>query len=234
MRRRKEGQQLQDFKKRQEEEDLKQLKEERKKERVADQEARRRILEQIEQDRRERANKFVPTPSSTSENTTNSQQNLVPQNVDRSEFTRIQFKKPDGETVVNTFNSSDKFLEVKNYVHNNLLLGTGIRDFVLATTFPRKEFTPTDHTESLTDLGLVPSAVLLIIPTLKSFDASTSVSSASRGFFAFIYALFQNLMIPFNTIFNYIGNYFAPRKNATSTGAQKRSNEERSTDDHDE
>lgn len=104
---------------------------------------------------------------------------------------------------------------------------------MLATTFPRREFSPSDHTETLTDLGLVPSAVLLIIPTLKAFDASTSVSSASRGFVAFIYALLQNLMIPFNTVFNYIGNYFSPRNNATS-GAQKRSNEEKPTDDHDE
>lgn len=213
---------------------MKQLKEDRKKERLADQEARRRILDQIEQDRRERANKFVPSTGADSEEpATNSPQMTPVQNLNRSEFTRIQFKKPDGETSVNTFKSSDKFLEVRNYVHNNLLLGTGIRDFVLATSFPRREFTPTDHTETLTDLALVPSAVLLIIPTLKSFDASTSVSSASRGFIAFIYAILQNLMIPFNSVFNYIGNYFSPRNNAT-TGAQKRSNEERSTDDHDE
>lgn len=190
-------------------------------------------MEQIEYDRRERAEKFVIPPT---QEDSSSKQPTAPMpstsNSNRNEFTRIQFKRPDGASDVHTFNSTDTYLEVRNYVHNNLLLGTGIRDFVLITTFPRKEFGPANHNETLLDLGLVPSAVLLIIATSKAFDASNTVSTASRGFIGFIYALIHNLMIPINTVFNYVSNYFTSRNNAAS-GAQKRSNEDKS-DDHDE
>lgn len=225
IRRRKDGQQVQNLKKWQEEQEMKQLKEDRKKEVQEEQEARRRILAQIEQDRLERVQRFGPIPVSPGDNKEQTPLSNIQQNIPKSEpFARIQFKKPDGETEMHGFNSNDEFIVISNYVQNTI----GLRDFILATTFPRREFTAADNNTKIVDLGLAPSSVILILTKFKSAPSS-SVSTASQGFIAFVYALFQNLMIPVNAVYNYIGNFFASRNNS-ATGAQKRSNEDRLSD----
>lgn len=242
IRRRKEGQKLQDLKKWQEEQELKQLKEDRKKEKQQEAEARKRILKQIEEDRLERLQRFgqvgpQPTKSSNSNDEPTTSSSTTPQSPPTQSSTssnhdsaKIQFKKPDGESETHVFKSSEPFSAVRTYVEDYILPGTGIRQFTLATTFPRKEFQNDDNDKTLAELNLVPSSVLLIIPIFKKSSPSTNiVSSASSGFIEFVSCVVWNIFTPIIGIFDYIKDLILNRNNA-STGAQKRSNEENMSD----
>lgn len=163
MQRRRMGQELQDFKQRKEENEMKKLQEERKRDKIEEQAARKRILEQIALDKAERAQRFTPN-SSTEASTSNaaaaaSTNNSVPIVVSDSTIARIQFKKPDGEVDVKTFSRDDPFLVVRTYVEENVIVGSNIREFALATTFPRHEFKADDNAKTVFELGLVPSSV---------------------------------------------------------------------------
>lgn len=166
LQRRRMGQDLQNFKQRQEENEMKKLQEERKRDKIAEQAARKRILEQIALDKAERAQRFTPAASATLDASTSnaaaaasSSNNSVPFVVSDSTVARIQFKKPDGEVDVKTFSRDDPFSIVRTYVEENVIVGSTIREFALATTFPRHEFKADDNGKTLFELGLVPSSV---------------------------------------------------------------------------
>lgn len=161
------GQDLQNFKQRQEESELKKAQEERKRDKIEEQAVRKRILEQIALDKAERAQRFTPietnsTASSTSKaeaSTSNASNNSIPTVVSDSTIARIQFKKPNGEIDVKTFARDDPFSTVRQYVEENVIVGSTFREFALATAFPRHEFKGDDDAKSVFDLGLVPSSV---------------------------------------------------------------------------
>lgn len=162
LQRRRMGQELQDFKQRQEETEMKKLQEERKRDKIEEQAVRKRILEQIALDKAERAQRFPPSSASdasTSNAGAASTNNPVPVVVSDSTIARIQFKKPDGEVDVKTFSRDDPFLVVRTYVEENVIVGSNIREFALATTFPRHEFKADDNAKTVAELGLVPSSV---------------------------------------------------------------------------
>lgn len=146
---------------------MKKLQEERKRDKIEEQAVRKRILEQIALDKAERAQRFTAS-SATEASTSNagaaaaaaSTNNSVPVVVSDSTIARIQFKKPDGEVDVKTFSRDDPFLVVRTYVEENVIVGSNIREFALATTFPRHEFKADDNAKTVAELGLVPSSVI--------------------------------------------------------------------------
>ncbi|GJQ82762.1 hypothetical protein Trydic_g19770 [Trypoxylus dichotomus] len=159
--RRKMGQDVQKMKRWQQDLELKQLMEAREKEKREQQAAKQRILEQIEQDKADRAARFATTPQQV---TRPSPPATTPPAVPRAPhygMTRIQFKLPDGSAHTNEFKCESTLQEVKLYIKTNLNLSF---NFVLATTFPKREFTNEHDTSTLAELELVPSAVLLILP----------------------------------------------------------------------
>lgn len=167
LQRRRMGQDLQNFKQRQEESEMKKLQEERKRDKIEEQAVRKRILEQIALDKAERAQRFtlIATPEASTSNaeptapaTAN---NSIPAVGSVQSSARIQFKKPDGETDVKTFSRDDSFSIVRTYVEENVIVGTKIREFALATTFPRYEFKDDDNAKTVFELGLVPTSVIL-------------------------------------------------------------------------
>lgn len=164
------GQDLQNFKQRQEENEMKKLQEERKRDKIEEQAARKRILEQIALDKAERAQRFTPNSSastaaakpeaSTANAAAASSNSSPPAVVSDSTIARIQFKKPDGDVDVKTFSRDDPFSVVRTYVEENVIVGSNIREFALATTFPRHEFKADDNVKTVFELGLVPSSVM--------------------------------------------------------------------------
>uniref|UniRef100_A0A1L8DT63 UBX domain-containing protein 4 n=1 Tax=Nyssomyia neivai TaxID=330878 RepID=A0A1L8DT63_9DIPT len=229
LQRRRQGQDVAALKKWQEDQELKQLKEDRMREKKEAEEAKRKILEQIEQDRRERAQKFAPIPPKNVE-----QQNHTPA---ASNTSRIQFKTPSGGTEIHVFASTDEFSTVRRYVQQEILSGSGIRDFALATTFPRREFSEEHNTQTLTELNLTPSAVLLIIPqgrgaasggTLRSSQQVATPSAGSTAYH-FITSLLWSFLSPVVSVMSYVRNWILPRPDQ---GQQKRAAEDQ-VSDHD-
>ncbi|KRT80727.1 hypothetical protein AMK59_6207 [Oryctes borbonicus] len=190
--RRKMGQDVQKMKRWQHDQELKQLIEAREKEKREQQAAKQRILEQIEQDKADRAARFATTPQQPTrplpQTTTPSPVSRAPPNG----MTRIQFKLPDGSAHTSEFKCDSTLLEVKAYIKTNLNLSF---NFLLATTFPKREFTAEHDTNTLAELELIPSAVLLILPV-----AHGTVSTNSRTFTSILWSL----LAPILNIFSYL------------------------------
>lgn len=223
--RRRVGQDLQNFKQRQEESEMKKLQEERKRDKIEEQAARKRILEQIALDKAERAQRFNNvSPAPKPEASTSTASNPLPAVVSDSAVARIQFKKPDGEIDVKTFGRDELFSVVRSYVEENVIVGSSIRDFALATTFPRHEFNADDNVKSLIDLGLVPSSVILILPLDKAPSRKLPIET-SYGFFSMLTTIFWGVVSPVLAAFSYVRNWITSRNRAES-GAAKRANEE--------
>lgn len=210
--RRKEGQELQKLKKWQDEEELKNLQDERKREKMEAKAARQRVLDQIEQDKKERAQRFQTQISA--DQSTSEQPKKAPPPAPMAtppNSTKIQFKLPNGDSEIVTFESAMLFADVHAYVKSDILQGSGIKDFTLATTFPRREFSSADFDKTLIDLNLVPSSVILVIPckakaTSNTFNPSTVLPTQTDGnFFDMISALIMGLFSPVFALFAYVG-----------------------------
>lgn len=141
-----------------------------------------------------------------------------------ADFTRIQFKKPDGESEMHTFNATDKFQTLRTYVADSIVSGS-IKGYTLASTFPRKEYSVEDDNKSMSELDLTPSAVILILPT----DKSSSLPLVASGIkpLGMINNLFWGTFTQILSIFNYLKRLIWRQGNDNSeTGAQKRASEE--------
>lgn len=236
--RRKEGQALSDLKKWQEDTEIKQLKEDRIKEKADAKADRQRVLDQIEQDKRDRAARFASNLTSPIQSKPVATTPPKPP-ISNSNTARIQFKKPDGETEIVTFDSDMLFADVYTYVEQDVSLRGSLKVFVLAQAFPRKEFSQVDFDKTLAALGLTPSAVLLIIPGKKS--ASTSGPSGvlptqtDGGLLAMLSAVFMGMMSPVwalsGTLIGYLRNLVsgnassAHAESANDAGKRKRNEE---------
>jgi hypothetical protein len=202
--RRKMGQNVQQMKRWQDDEELKHILEEREKEKRESQAARERVLAQIAQDKAERAAKFSPAPAQ--------QTPPAPQPPPRPVNTntaRIQFRMPDGRTATNDFSSSETLESVHAHIKTNLNLP--FTSYTLSTTFPRREFTDEDKCKSLLDLGLAPTAVILILP-LNRGTVSTNPGGGFSG-------LLWSLITPILTLFGYLKTFVFGSGPPPSSGA---------------
>lgn len=75
--------------------------------------------------------------------------------------TRLQIRLPSGQPIVHTFGVKEQLAAVRLYVQMNR--GDGETGQVkLMTNFPKKVFTEDNYDETLENLGLVPSSVLMV------------------------------------------------------------------------
>ena len=216
--RRKMGRDVQKMKHQQQDQDMKNAIEEREKEKKENIALRQQILEQIKQDKAERAAKFsnispspVPKPQ-TQQSSSNSPSS--------ANVSRIQFKLPNGSTHTHEFSKDTKLIEVINYVKENVNVGFGT--FTLATMFPRREFTQKDHENSLEELELFPSAVLLVLPVSRGTVSSNSPYS--------YVALLWSLIAPVLSIYNYLKSFIFGNNNEASTSQNDQHNKRKSDD----
>ncbi|XP_077180660.1 UBX domain-containing protein 1 [Paroedura picta] len=168
--RRKQGQELSLIRQKLQEDEMKKLAEDRRKEKMEEKLAKQRVREKIERDKAERAKKFggcssssqassppepvapPPVPSSPS------QEPPVKREYDQC---RIQVRLLDGTSLTQTFRAKEQLAAVRLYVELNRKDG-GEEPFILLTSFPRRVFTEEDMEKPLQELGLVPSAVLIV------------------------------------------------------------------------
>ena len=230
--RRKGGQEIQNLKKWQEDQELKQIKDDRIREKNEAKADRQRVLDQIEQDKKERAQRFSSQSSPVTPKEPVTPPAAQTPTTSAPNSSRIQFKKPGGESEVVTFDSDMLFADLYLFVKNDILNGS-IKDFVLATAFPRREFLQDDFDKTLASLNLTPTAVLLIIPGKKATSSNPRPSSVlptqtDGSFMAMLGALFTGLMSPVMLLFTYLKNfvYRAPQAGVSDNDAGKRKRNE--------
>ena len=69
---------------------------------------------------------------------------------------------PDGSTLNSNFSASDTMFTVHEFISKNRTDGACAEAFALSTTFPRKTFHDEHMLQTMKELGLVPSVVLVI------------------------------------------------------------------------
>lgn len=164
--RRRTGQEVIETKKRLEEEEMKRITDLRRKEKMEEKQARQRVLEQIERDKQARKEKFgmagpvsVPLPAAAA-SVQPAQTTTEP--ADKKEYVqaRLQIRLTNGQTLTQSFGSKEELAAVRLYIEMHRTDGGG--PFTLMTNFPKKIFTEEDMEKPLYQLGLVPSAVLIL------------------------------------------------------------------------
>uniref|UniRef100_A0AAX7TGX7 UBX domain-containing protein n=1 Tax=Astatotilapia calliptera TaxID=8154 RepID=A0AAX7TGX7_ASTCA len=165
----KQGQELQQMRQKLQDDEMKKIAEQRQREKMEDKMARQRVKEKIARDREERAQKFGGiAPSSTTASSHPGQpspssptsQGPPPTKKEYDE-SRIQVRLLDGSTITTVFKAQEPLAAVRVYVQMNGNTPEG-QDFTLLSPYPRHVYTELDMEKPLKELGLVPSAVLVV------------------------------------------------------------------------
>lgn len=162
--RRKQGQELSLIRQKLQEEEMKKIAEDRRKEKLEDIRAKQRVREKIERDKAERALKFgggpVATVSPPQPMPALPQSSQVASAKREYDECRLQIRLLDGTQLTQSFKSREQLAAVRLYVQLQQQEDTD--NFNLMTSFPRKVFSEEDMEKPLQELGLVPSAVLIV------------------------------------------------------------------------
>ncbi|KAH8363830.1 hypothetical protein KR200_005129 [Drosophila serrata] len=159
LRRRREGRLAQSQQALAKEQELKNMQERIRRERLEEQAARERIRAQIAADRAEQAQRNQINAEATSTTTSLACESSF-SSVDE---TRLQIRLPGGINHTKSFPVGEVLGTVRIYVRNELLAASDVRDFTLATSYPRREFATEDEEKTLRELKLVPNAVVLVL-----------------------------------------------------------------------
>ncbi|GFY35152.1 UBX domain-containing protein 4 [Trichonephila clavipes] len=184
--------------------ELKEWAKNRAKEKEEERLAREKVKAMIAQDRAERAAKYQQVKDAEQ-----AEKERLIRNREASERAmrnaalssndaRIQFRLPDGSFTTHCFSADASLEEARRFVIE--VVRPPFSSFSLCTTFPRRHFSESNYSESLRDLQLAPSAVLLILPE----RAVTNVSPGT----SFISSLFWTLLSPLTTVWNFIRSFF--------------------------
>lgn len=161
------GKEMVNIKKKMEEDELKKAIEQRKRDKEEDRLARQKIRDQIEADkqaRRAKQQQGSETSVGASAPVTVAPV-AAPKPAVKKDYneTRIQVRLLNGQSLTQTFGIKEQLSAVRLYVEMNRTDGEG--PFSLMTNFPKKIFTSDDYDKPLDNLGLVPSAVLIVTKT---------------------------------------------------------------------
>ncbi|KAM6158077.1 UBX domain-containing protein 1 [Rhynchocyon petersi] len=168
--RRRQGQELSAARQRLQEDEMRRAAEERRREKAEELAARQRVREKIERDKAERAKKYgstvssQPSPSATEPGPVPSSPSQEPPSKREYDQCRIQVRLPDGTSLTQTFRAREQLAAVRLYVelHRGEEPGGGQDPVQLLSGFPRRAFSEADMERPLQELGLVPSAVLIV------------------------------------------------------------------------
>lgn len=161
----KEGQGMSEIKQALAEQEIKKMAELRRREKQETKEAKAKILAQIEADKMARKKKFnmegsedaaTPTPAPPLAAAA-----VTPAPKKDYNDARLQIRQSNGQPLVHTFGSKEPLSAVRLYVQMNRTDG-GVGEVKLMTNFPKKVFSDDDYDNTLENLGLTPSAVLIV------------------------------------------------------------------------
>lgn len=247
MERRKAGQNVQKLKEWQREQEMKQVLDDVNKEKKEKEEARHRVLAQIAQDKAERAAKFAHVAAAQEKPTTPPPAQRPATTAD-SGIARLQMRLPDGVSHTHSFSSTstlqvsndfDKlnsnfvllylqlaiicillfFQDVRNYITTNI--NPPFHKFTLSTTFPRRQFGPEDNQQTLSELELIPNAVLLILPDQQGAVAAQGGSLIN---------LFWTIFSPLFSLFGFLKSKIFGTGQTIGSGSPSSSQRKRSGD----
>ncbi|XP_078084174.1 UBX domain-containing protein 4 [Mustelus asterias] len=202
--RRKVGKEMVEFKRKQEEDRTKRMLEERSRDKEEERLARERIRQQIALDRAERAARYAKTKeeAQAAKRASELQRRVNEESKnkeERSKMCRIQFRLPDGSSFTNQFSADATLAEARQFAESQV--GGIYGHFELAITFPRKQFTKDDYSKTLTELELVPSASIILIPGGRS--SSSMVRSSEGG----LWTILNTLFYPVIAVWRFLSNY---------------------------
>ncbi|KAI9145290.1 ubiquitin-related domain-containing protein [Paraphysoderma sedebokerense] len=157
--RRKAGQDMTEVKKALEEKEMAKILEQKKREKAEEKAAKAKIMAQIEADRRERQRKAQEAKSGSSGSlntaaTPTVQASTAP--VTNYDTARLQIRVQGQAPLTESFQATDTLAHVMTWLSQKGVNGN------LSMTFPRKVFGQGDMQKSLKELGLVPSAALML------------------------------------------------------------------------
>ncbi|XP_071277085.1 UBX domain-containing protein 1 isoform X2 [Agelaius tricolor] len=163
--RRRRGQELSKLREWRRDEERRRAAEERRRDRAEERAARQRVREKIERDKAERAQRFAPSPPNPPAQPC--QEAPAPREYEEC---RIQVRLPDGRALTQSFRAREPLAAVRLFVELHRGPGGGAgggaggppEPFSLRTAFPRRLFTEEDMEKPLQELGLVPSAVVIV------------------------------------------------------------------------
>jgi hypothetical protein len=205
--RRKEAKEMQRAKHLREEKEAQEIIKEREKQKREEKIARERVLAQIAADREERKARQTTLNSENSVKQELGSNSAVNSDSVRERIhnkARIQFRLPDGSTKTNEFEANDTLAIVRQYLLSNL----SFRNFSLSTTFPRREFTENDYSQTLQELSLSPTSVLLIIPN-QGINSSKAVTSPSI-FWQLLTIIFSPFVFVWSAVVRYYNSWNTP------------------------
>lgn len=142
---------------------------ERRREKREDALARQRVKDEIARDRAEKKarlerEKLMKANNASAAPPAPTQQLPMPIASSTSSthtHARLQIRLPDGTTLKETFSSTEQLAAVRLYIEMNRKDGSST-DFDLMTTFPRRVFTEEEYNHPLSELGLSPSANVIV------------------------------------------------------------------------
>lgn len=232
--RRKMGQEIAKRKRQMQEEEIQSLVRERKKEKDEDRAARERIRAQIAADRLEaqaRAALFKEEPSSASaqeppRNVGAAAASAAPAPNKNCTVTRIKFRLLDGSSSVAEFPVEATLADVRRHVQQQLVSSSG---FSLTSTVHQHPFTPQDNDVSLSNLGLVPSAILIV--SNSSGSGSGSLVPSQGGVMQFLWIILS----PITFILGFVRQLFSSisgrgtgsSSSTTQAGSSQTTNQQR-------
>jgi len=158
--RRNQGKQISDIKYQHEQNELKKMAEEKKREKEDERKAKEKVKAEIEKDKRDRIARNAKTATSPAAAAAAAPAPAVQQPKKTYDQCRLQIRLTNGQAITNTFGVKEELAAVRLWVQTNRTDGAG--PFTLMTSFPKKLFTDEDMCKPLNDLGLVPSAVLIV------------------------------------------------------------------------
>ncbi|XP_063281334.1 UBX domain-containing protein 1 [Prinia subflava] len=161
--RRRRGQELSRLREWRRDEERRRAAEERRRDRAEERAARQRVREKIERDKAERAQRFAPVPPDPAPAPAPAQEAPAPKEYEEC---RIQVRLPDGRALTQRFRAREPLAALRLFVELHRGNGNGPggppEPFSLRTAFPRRLFTDEDMEKPLQELGLVPSAVVIV------------------------------------------------------------------------
>ncbi|XP_031570767.1 UBX domain-containing protein 4-like [Actinia tenebrosa] len=203
--RRQEGQELTLAKKEKEDRKQREIVNQIREDKAKEKAAREAVLKQIAQDKAEREvrrqnelreRKLAPTvadvPSTSQSGSSDSRTPTKP----TSTITRLQFRLPDGSSVMHTFQADALLEAARQFIESQM--DSGFNSITLSTVYPRRQLTEEDMNMTLTSLQLVPSATLIVSP--GSSTSSAVATSSSSGFSGIV----MIILAPFLAIYNFV------------------------------
>ncbi|KAK0729731.1 ubiquitin-related domain-containing protein [Lasiosphaeris hirsuta] len=143
-----------------------------------------------------------------------------------SEHCALQVRLPDGSTIRSRFSARDALRDVRQWVDENRTDGSKAPYLfkILLTPLPSKTVDVTEEEKPLQELGLTPSATLILLPVRKFKKAYSAGTGSSGGenvfsrFLAYILAIISRVFGLISTFFTTLFSTAGPPTPADAGG----------------